>query len=189
MNRLWKWLKSLLFKKKLLNAVPLEGTSTTVIDGEIIFDANDDGPYRQLAVVEDSSQSVGNALSNIIKSALTELAEEKLKLTEEHLSDEKVKKYFNLTIKKMISGLKTDTYDFVLISAHDIGCPKEIIPMFIEIFSEACKEIGIKAVVAGADGGYIKLDKAEIKKAIGKISEPISKEFMSEKARAIFQTK
>lgn len=125
------------------------------------------------AVVEDWEPKVPTPtfdLREVFLEAIQEVHEETYKAERELLNDTKLRSYIKNVIKAVGSGLSSDRYDFVLIHAHDAQVPNGAWTPFARIMIELFKEIGLPAT---NEGSYIKVMKADVKKAFGALKTEV----------------
>jgi hypothetical protein len=109
-------------------------------------------------------------LKIVFLEAARQAADERAKAQAELLSSGKLQVYIKNTLKYMAKELmKLDSYDFMLISYHDVDCPEAVFMDYAATFVAIAGEFGIKANITGT---HIRIDKPSLKKVFEGLVPP-----------------
>jgi hypothetical protein len=178
-RNMWQWLNN------LMGYAPEEVVEDAASKSE---GAPSGDPYRTSALGTPSSSNPGkeeSSLVGIIRAAAQQVVEEQNKSERQHLTDKKLRGYFQKSIKFVLSHLDTDSYDFVLIHHFVAGVPSSAFGIFAVIFAKACNQLGIDATV---ETTYVKVLKPSVRKLLQTIPTTTPRIDINEKVRAMLGT-
>jgi hypothetical protein len=177
---MWKWLNELF-------GVHEEQVHVDEPAPDDELEVMDDGPYRTPAeVIASAPRQIPKArepgLIDIIKDAAQEVADERVKVERDLFTNDKVRTYFQKSIKYVMTQLDGDSYNFVLVHANNAGIPDKGFQLFAQVFSKACNELGISTEI---NATYVRVDKPGVRKLLDKIPTSTPRVDINEKVRVM----